>query len=147
MQVGPALRIIAGFVFYTMRKNKDRHRRIYRKVFGIKWDGTMYDIHHINEDYNDNSPENLILLPKPLHCRLHAIYRQSRLDTNKSIHDFILEAYFNGADGVYLNNIEWFSIYAEIVKELAFWGKMKMLGYRSELSGDLLPIEGITSNE
>lgn len=69
------------------------------------------------------------------------------MDPNKSIRDIILEAYINGADGVYLNNIEWFSIYAEIVKELAFWGKMKMLRYRSELTGDLLPIEGIASNE
>lgn len=130
-----------------MGKNKEKHRVIYCKVFGIKWDGEIYDIHHINGDHNDNTQENLILLPKSLHRRLHAIYKQSRLDPNKSIRDIILEAYINGADGVYLNNIEWFSIYAEIVKELAFWGKMKMLRYRSELTGDLLPIEGIASNE
>ena len=126
-----------------MGKIEEKHRKVYREVFGIKWDGRMYNIHHINGNHDDNSQENLILLPQALHRRFHTIFRQARLDWDKPIRDFVLEAYVNGADGVYLNNMEWFQIYSEIVQELAFWGKMKMQRYRSELTGDLLPIEGI----
>ena len=130
-----------------MGKYEEKHRKIYRKEYGIKWDGGMYDIHHINGRHEDNSIDNLILIPSALHCRLHAIIRRIRFDLDSTLRDFTLDAYIKGTDGEYLACLEWFSMYAEIVQELAFWGKMKEQHYRGELTGDLLPIEGITEYE
>ena len=86
----------------------------------------------------------VVLLPETLHIRLHSILRRARLDWDMSIRDLVLDAYIRGFDGDYIGNMEWFSLYTQIISELAFWGKMKALRYRSEITGAMLPLEGIT---
>ena len=48
------------------------YRKLYKKFYAIDFD-LCYEIHHINLDHHDNRIENLLLLPKDLHRRLHQI--------------------------------------------------------------------------
>lgn len=49
------------------------YRKLYERHYGIKIPPD-YDIHHINFNHEDNRVENLILLPKKLHQRIHKCF-------------------------------------------------------------------------
>ncbi len=46
------------------------YRRIYEKHYGVKIPKD-YDIHHIDEDRENNDPSNLLALPRQLHRKWH----------------------------------------------------------------------------
>jgi hypothetical protein len=48
------------------------HRVVIEKVIGRYVDPSIEDVHHINEIIEDNRPENLIVLTKSEHRRIHA---------------------------------------------------------------------------
>ena len=54
--------------FYFMN-----YRKIYKKRYGIDFSAD-YEIHHIDMNRSNNDIENLILLPKELHRKLHNTY-------------------------------------------------------------------------
>lgn len=54
-----------------MAKNFN-YRKYYKEYYGIDFDNE-YSIHHIDFNRDNNSIENLILLPKRLHRRYHFI--------------------------------------------------------------------------
>ncbi|MBR1690584.1 MAG: HNH endonuclease [Oscillibacter sp.] len=45
--------------------------KIYAKHFGITWDRSKFEVHHIDGDRGNNDINNLLLLPKDLHRALH----------------------------------------------------------------------------
>lgn len=60
----------------------------YKKILsdalgGMTWDSKKFVVHHINHNREDNRVHNLILLPKKLHSRYHALLN---LSTAYSIH-------------------------------------------------------------
>jgi len=109
---------------------------------GIYWDGSRYDIHHINFDHEDNRIENLILLPKDVHQKLHGLLRTVNMNWDETIRDYVIDAFMYGSCGDYLQSLEWFNEYAKIVFDLSLWGFMKKTKYRKE-SGALIEVEGI----
>jgi hypothetical protein len=48
------------------------YRKKYKDYFKIQF-GKEYDIHHIDFNHKNNDIENLLLLPKDLHQRLHKV--------------------------------------------------------------------------
>lgn len=46
------------------------YRKFYKDYYGIDF-GPEYDIHHIDQNRNNNDIKNLLLLPKRLHSQLH----------------------------------------------------------------------------
>lgn len=98
-----------------MAKNFN-YRKYYKNYYGIDF-LHEYDIHHIDEDRENNKINNLILLPKNLHkryhmtlCRVHFEYEifGKSLFTDLQ-HGFSnLEAYYN------------------ISKELKYWIDLKL---------------------
>ena len=48
------------------------YRRKYKTYFKIQF-GKEYDIHHIDFNHENNDIDNLLLLPKDLHQRLHKV--------------------------------------------------------------------------
>lgn len=48
------------------------YRKKYQDYFKIQF-GKEYDIHHIDFNHENNNIENLLLLPKDLHQRLHKV--------------------------------------------------------------------------
>lgn len=46
------------------------YREKYKRYYGIEF-GKEYDIHHIDLNHNNNDIDNLVLLPKELHCKYH----------------------------------------------------------------------------
>ena len=52
------------------------YRKLYEKHYGIKIP-PEYDIHHIDFNRDNNSIENLLLLPKDLHRKLHWVRNTS----------------------------------------------------------------------
>lgn len=53
-----------------------KYRQLYKKYYGIEF-GADYEVHHIDMNHSNNSINNLILLPKELHRKLH----QASIDT------------------------------------------------------------------
>lgn len=48
------------------------YREIYKEYFNVDFDADM-SIHHIDYNYRNNSIDNLLLLPRKLHNKYHAI--------------------------------------------------------------------------
>lgn len=48
------------------------YRKKYKDYFNIQF-GKDYDVHHIDFNHYNDSIDNLLLLPKDLHQRLHAV--------------------------------------------------------------------------
>lgn len=57
-----------GLIFFTIMD----YRKKYKDYFKIQF-GKEYDIHHIDFNHKNNDIENLLLLPKDLHQRLHKV--------------------------------------------------------------------------
>ena len=47
------------------------YRKLYADYYGISWDPAKFEVHHIDGNRQNNDIDNLILLPKELHQRLH----------------------------------------------------------------------------
>lgn len=60
-----------GYIQITTTENKGKlfHRLVYEKHYGSIPEG--FCVHHINGDKTDNTPENLMLLSKSHHHRMH----------------------------------------------------------------------------
>lgn len=58
------------------------YRKLYAKHYGIKIP-PEYDIHHIDFDRNNNNIENLLLLPKKLHRKLHHVRNTSCVNLDR----------------------------------------------------------------
>lgn len=58
-----------------MKKRKGfDYRRFYSdKMGGLKWNTKDFHVHHIDLDYNNNSFDNLVLIPSKIHNRFHYI--------------------------------------------------------------------------
>lgn len=54
---------------YMVYNGKLFHRTVYEKYYGIIPKGMI--VHHVNENRLDNRPENLKLLTRAVHCKLH----------------------------------------------------------------------------
>lgn len=52
------------------------HRRIAEEILGRSLD-TNECVHHIDEDTNNNDPENLIVIERPFHVKLHIYLRRA----------------------------------------------------------------------
>jgi hypothetical protein len=61
----PGIGLIFLFIIMDYRKK-------YKDYFKIQF-GKEYDIHHIDFNHKNNDIENLLLLPKDLHQRLHKV--------------------------------------------------------------------------
>jgi len=53
---------------------KSNYRKKYLEYFGLK-DDTNFQVHHIDLDRNNNSLNNLVLLPKELHRNIHSNFQ------------------------------------------------------------------------
>lgn len=53
------------------KKRSQKHRKIYAEYYGIEIPEGM-EIHHIDEDPENNDITNLLMLPMELHQRYHA---------------------------------------------------------------------------
>lgn len=55
--------------------SKEIYRDMYsRELFGLRWDETKYEVHHLDCNHNHNVIDNLVLLPSTLHKKLHGNY-------------------------------------------------------------------------
>ena len=57
-----------GLIFFTIMD----YRKKYKDYFKIQF-GKEYDIHHIDFNHKNDDIDNLLLLPKDLHRRLHKV--------------------------------------------------------------------------
>lgn len=55
----------------------ENYRKKYKKYYGIEF-SRDYDIHHIDMSRNNNSIENLVLLPKRLHEEYHTLFNSAK---------------------------------------------------------------------
>lgn len=58
------------------KKYIDYYADEYKKMHGIDIRKNDFDVHHIDHDKNNNSMDNLVLLPRILHRRYHKIHSE-----------------------------------------------------------------------
>ena len=95
------------------------YREKYKKRFGIKFNND-YEVHHIDFDRSNNEIENLILLPRDLHKKLHKIHSEYGLYMNENLSKF---PFSNQLSCSMTASI--LRKYAQIYEELAFWACCK----------------------
>lgn len=120
-------------LFYDM---KDSYKDIYRRAFKIDWERGKYDIHHINHDHEDNRVENLILLPKDLHQKLHSLLKSARYDWNDTIVNLIITMQMLAENGEPAMEIKWMKEYSDLLIEISMWGFLKKTNYRNPETGN-----------
>ena len=64
------------------------YKKLYEEELGIKVNGDKYHIHHIDGDRSNNRFRNLLLLPKELHRKYHAL--KDKLPLDEKLGDFIM---------------------------------------------------------
>ena len=47
------------------------YRKFYQEQVGKEYDSSIFDIHHINGNHNDNRLVNMVALPRKLHRQYH----------------------------------------------------------------------------
>ncbi len=52
----------------------------FKKHFNIDFDGSKYDIHHIDLNRENNEIDNLLLLPKELHSKYHIYLNEMNIN-------------------------------------------------------------------
>ena len=106
------------------------YKKVYEKALGIKWDRSMYNVHHIDQDRSNNDISNLLLLPSDLHHRFHlALYGINEVKDMKMI-DFVRTCMrrFHTNEGLCINDAMSVFFYLD---DIMFWVMMKELRYRS----------------
>ncbi len=78
------------------------YRRLYAETFGIEWDREKYEVHHIDGNRENNMIDNLILLPKDLHRKIHSVMMGNgsstpgfSLTVEEAVQNF-MHSYLNG---------------------------------------------------
>lgn len=51
--------------------NMTDYLKFYARYYGITWDHQKFEVHHIDGNRKNNDIDNLLLIPKALHQRLH----------------------------------------------------------------------------
>ena len=52
------------------------YRKYYAQYYNIQWDSSLFDVHHIDRNRDNNDIRNLVLLPRELHKELHQVYNE-----------------------------------------------------------------------
>lgn len=99
------------------------YKKIYETEIGSKIDGRIFDIHHLDENRENNDFSNLLMLPKTLHHKYH--FYKNRL---VSVNDFVTDI-LTVFDGGYMCNdyaIEQYNEFLAVWKECNKWADYKL---------------------
>ena len=54
---------------------KKEYQKIYSEFLkDLTWNSTVYEVHHIDLNHENNSFDNLVLVPRKLHRKFHCLY-------------------------------------------------------------------------
>jgi len=111
------------------------YKKIYQECLGIKIDGSLYDIHHLDENRKNNRLENLLMLPKGLHHKYH-FYKNKLSNIEPFITDIItVKSYGQGYNNQIISVINNF---IQVWEECNKWADYKLY-----LLGEIGNIHGI----
>ena len=108
---------------------KTDYKKLYSQYFGITWDTSKYQIHHIDGNHNNNEIDNLILLPVKLHQDLHSALCTlfpPDVSAGQAVQNY-MHAHLNGFSdwfiGVALQQL------IDAVYACEYWARLKNSGY------------------
>ena len=110
--------------------SKVNYNRIYKQHFNIEFDSSFV-VHHIDGNHENNSIENLLLLPRVLHSRYHSlknIVNNHRLTTTITGNQANQNNYY----------ISYYEDFINVLNKCNKW-----YDYRQYLDGKLPNIHGI----
>ena len=106
------------------------YRQLYKDHYGIDFPSTM-EVHHINGCRQDNAIENLLLLPKEVHNKIH--YCNGVMEgIDRSVQDIARRAYALGCKyGGQSYDLIAIAEFTMTLRECSSWGLLKHLDYRN----------------
>jgi hypothetical protein len=107
------------------------YRRIYEKAFGITWDRKLYEVHHIDQNRQNNDISNLLLLPKELHQRLHYRLYSIELIKDMTLIEVIRTLASKAQSTVSMCYYD-LSRVIDYMDEVSFWVMLKEFRYSKE---------------
>ena len=109
------------------------YRKYYAEYYRITWDAKEFEVHHIDRNRENNFIDNLILLPKDLHKRLHKVYNDiDRMkaycqSTNRDVIGLREQENINyHGHSLSINYLEEF---IAVLEECHNWGALKGVNY------------------
>lgn len=116
------------------------YRKLYKDHFGIEFPSTM-EVHHINGCREDNTIENLLLLPKELHNKIH--YCNGVMEgIDRNVREVARRAYTLGCKyGGQSYDLIAIAEFTVTMRECTAWGLFKHLGYRKQSGEPLTNID------
>ena len=110
---------------------KINYIKLYESHYGITWNRQKYQVHHIDCNRENNNIDNLILLPKELHQRIHTTpcfndYPSPNMTFNECVKRY-RDAVFSGYnDSLFDLQIPPF---IELMQECRIWGLYREMEY------------------
>ena len=130
-----------------MKGKNTNYRKFYADYYGINWDHKRFQVHHIDGNRQNNSIENLVLLPTELHQLFHKTPARDYSFGEKPAETFdhcrarFEAAIFNGFND-WLFGVE-LPRYLEMMDEMRWWGFIKSVHYLECDSTPMTRIDGI----
>ena len=121
---------------------KVNYIKLYERHYGITWNRQKYQIHHIDCNRENNEIENLILLPKELHQRIHTTscyngYPSPNMTFNECVKRYQDAVFYGFSDSLFDLQIPPF---IDLMMECREWGLYRYLGY-NECDGSKMNLD------
>lgn len=107
---------------------KDNYKALFESHYGITVP-KGYEIHHIDLNHDNNSIENLMVIPKGLHRRYHFLLSKMGCSVSKTAnpYEFIYDVRIHsGASSERTLNNYYFNLLSEILLECREWYDYKL---------------------
>ncbi len=112
------------------------YRKYYAQYYNIQWDSSLFDVHHIDRNRDNNDIRNLVLLPKKLHKELHQVYNEfdRMLAFEKDPFLDAAKEFLNPFGGYIVSST--ISSYMHILNKCSEWGLRKSYNYGRPIGSD-----------
>lgn len=110
-------------------KYAKNYRLKYKRYYGIDF-GVDFHVHHIDFNHENNSIDNLLLLPRELHERYHMI--MNSLDGNNNCRKGLIDFSLSNVNATHFE-LRMLDLLPETINECDMWNELKQCKYSHQV--------------